>query len=141
VVNVWKRRMLKLFYKDLKYLWLSHLKENQSKFLKRDYASQIDFWYVLKLISKSLNTKYWKYIQWNLEKASLDTALILLLSQFLTMPDFFPPLSLLNKPQYSVIFTTSILLQHQFCCKPKTFFSYTFQPRYNINLKNEILSR
>ena len=75
------------------------------------------------------------YIQWN-----LDTALILLLSQFLIMPNFFPSLSLLIKPQYSVIFTTSILLQHQFFCKPKTFFSYIFQPRYNINLKNGIFT-
>ena len=79
-------------------------------------------------------------LQWNLDTASLDTALILLLSQFLIMPDFFPSLSLLIKPQYSVIFTTSILLQHQFFCKPKTFFSYIFQPRYNINLKNGIFT-
>ena len=79
-------------------------------------------------------------IQWNLDTASLDTALILLLSQFLIMPDFFPSLSLLIKPQYSVIFTTSILLQHQFFGKPKTFFSYIFQPRYNINLKNGIFT-
>jgi len=81
-----------------------------------------------------------KYIQWNLDTTSLDTASILLLSQFLRMPDFFPSLSLLIKPQYSVIFTTSILLQHQFFCKPKTFFSYIFQPRYNINLKNGIFT-
>ena len=80
------------------------------------------------------------HVQWNLDTASLDTALILLLSQFLIMPDFFPSLSLLIKPQYSVIFTTSILLQHQFFCKPKTFFSYIFQPRYNINLKNGIFT-
>ena len=93
---------------------------------------------------RTMGKKHWTHqlhiLQWNLDTASLDTALILLLSQFFIMPDFFPSLSLLIKPQYSVIFTTSILLQHQFFCKPKTFFSYIFQPRYNINLKNGIFT-
>ena len=50
-------------------------------------------------------------VQWNLDTASLDTAVILLLSQFWKMSVFFPSLSLLISPRYNVIFTTSILLQ------------------------------
>jgi len=67
-----------------------------------------------------------RLVQWNLDTTSLDTASILVLSQFLRMPDFFPSLSLLIKPQYSVIFTTSILLLHQFFCKPKILFFFLY---------------
>ena len=115
-------------------------------FMQVAYPQQILFYKtkketnILKMYNSCALCDSYNHVQWNLDTASLDTALILLLSQFLIMPDFFPSLSLLIKPQYSVIFTTSILLQHQFFCKPKTFFSYIFQPRYNINLKNGIFT-